>query len=190
MNTFIKNTFKDVVKLVLANLGILVVWQMIFFAVYNFDSDIGLVAIFAVYGMAVFVGLIYYALIWSVISIIPSLIGFLLYRNSMDKTKRFMGFVIASFVMIGIYVGFMGCFYINLLLAGLNVWLHLIPIVISAIILIMTIKKVNASYKTISGNAYVGANIYLVNNYPVNQYNYGYINANNQMNQQYYNKNS
>ena len=190
MNTFIKNTFKDVEKLVLANLGILVVWQMIFFAVYNFDSDIGLVAIFAVYGMAVFVGLIYYALIWSVISIIPSLIGFLLYRNSMDKTKRFMGFVIASFVMIGIYVGFMGCFYINLLLAGLNVWLHLIPIVISAIILIMTIKKVNASYKTISGNAYAGANVYPVNSYPVNQYNYGYINANNQMDQQYYNKNS
>ncbi len=187
MNIFIKNTFKDVVKLVLANLGILLVWQMMFFALYNFDSDNGLVAIFAVYGIVVFAGLIYYSLIWSVISVVPSLIGFLLYRNSMDKIKRFMGFVIASFVMIGIYDGFMGYFYINLMMAGLNVWFHLIPVVLSVIILIQTIKKVSAGYKSIASNAYPGANVYPANNYPVNQYNNGYNNANNQMNPQYYN---
>lgn len=187
MNYFVKNTFKDVVKLVLANLGILLVWQMIFFAIYKLDSDNGLVVIFEVYGILLFIAQIYYAMIWSAISVIPSLIGFLLYKNSIDKTKKFMGFVIATFVMVGIYVVIVGYIYISMFVAGFNVWLHLIPVIISAIILIMTIKKVSASYKTISGNAYAGANVYPVNNYHMNQYNNGYNNANNQMNPQYYN---
>lgn len=190
MNNFIKTTFKDVVKLVIANLGILLVWQMIFFAIYKLDSDNGLVVIFEVYGILLFTSLIYSSLIWLVVAIVPSLIGFLLYSNSVDKAKKFMGFVIATFVMVGIYVVIVGYIYISMFVAGFNVWLHLIPVIISAIILILTIKKVNASYKTISDNAYAGANVYPVNNYPVNQYNYGYINANNQMNQQYYNGNS
>lgn len=188
MNNFIKATFKDVVKLVLANMGILIVWQMIFFAIYKFDSDNGLVVIFEVYGILLFTAQIYYALIWSAISVIPSLIGFLLYKNSIDKTKRFMGFVIATFVMVGIHVGVVGYVYIYFLVKGINVWLHLIPVIISAIILIQTIKKVNTSYKTIVGNTYVGANVYPTNNYPMSQYNYGYNNVNNnQMYQQYYN---
>ncbi len=187
MNNFIKATFKDVVKLVLANMGILIVWQMIFFAIYKFDSDNGLVVIFEVYGIILFTAQIYFALIWSAISVIPSLIGFLLYKNSTDKTKRFMGFVITTFIMVGIYVGVVGYVYIYFLVNGINVWLHLIPVIVSAIILVQTIKKVNASYKSIAVNAYASANVYPANNYPMNQYNYGYNNVNNQMNPQNYN---
>ena len=188
MNNFIKNTFKDVVKLVLANLGILLVWQMIFFAIYKFDSDSGIVAIIAVYGILLFTALIYSALIWSVVSIVPSIIGFLMYRNSMDKSKKFMGFAIATLVMVGIYDVVVGYIYISMLASGFNVWLHLIPVVISVIILIQTIIKVNASYKNVAASTYMGGNIYPTNNYPMNQYNYGYNNVNNnQMNPQNYN---
>ena len=152
MNNFINNTFKDVVKLVLANLGILLVWQMIFFAIYKLDSDSGIVAIIAVYGIVLFAALICSSIIWSVVSLVPSFIGFLMYRNFIDKSKKFMGFAIATFVMVGIYVVVVGYIYISLLVAGFNVWLNLIPVVLSAIILIMTIKKVSANYKSIMGN--------------------------------------
>lgn len=182
MNNFINNTFKDLVKLVLANLGILLVWQMIFFAVYKLDSDSGIVAIIAVYGIVLFAALIYSALIWSVVSIIPSLIGFLLYRNFMDKSKKFMGCAIATLVMVGIYDVVVAYIYISMLASGFNVWLHLIPVVISVIILIQTIIKVNNSYKNIATNTYMGGNTYLAN-----EYNYGYGNTNyNQMNPQNY----
>ncbi len=184
MNNFVKATFKDVVKLVLANFGILLVWQMIFFGIYKLDSDSGIVAIIAVYGILLFVALIYTSLIWFAVAIVPSLIGFLLYRNSMDKTKRFMGLVIATFVMVGIHVVVVAYIYISLLVSGFNVWLNLIPVVISAIILIQTIIKVNNSYKNVATNTYIGGNIY-----PTNEYNYGYSNANyNQMNLQNYSR--
>lgn len=183
MIDYMKNTFKDVVKLVLANLGIQFIWQTLYFGLYTIDSDNGLVAVIELYGLIfIFAGIVV-TMTWMAISIIPGLIGFLMCRKNATKVKMFICFITCTFVMLGMYVVFYGYYFMRLLVDGLNVWIYFIPVVVSAVILIQTMIKVYSGYKNLSTTAYVAPNAYPVNCYPGNNYqvnpnNYGYSNMN------------
>ncbi len=183
MIDYMKNTFKDVVKLVLANLGIQIIWQVLYFGLYTIDSDNGLLVLLEIYGILFVAAGIWMSMVWFGLSIIPGLIGYLVCGKNVTKVKVFIGFVTGTFVILGIYVVFWSYFFITLLVDGLNVWTYFIPVVASAVILVQTMIKVYSGYKNLTTTAYVAPNAYPVNSYPgnnyqVNQNNYGYSNMN------------
>ncbi len=183
MIDYMKNTFKDIVKLILANLGILIIFQVLYFGLYTIDSDNGLLAILEMYGILFVAGCIWLCMIWFGIAFVPSLIGYLVCRNNQTKVKVFMVFVTVTFVMLGIHVVFWSYFLIPFIVNGINVWAYFVPVVVSAVILIQTMIKVYSGYKNLSTTTYITPNPYPVNYYPgnnyqVNQNNYGNNNMN------------
>ncbi len=183
MINYMKAVIKDIFKLVLAMLGILIVWQMLFFALYSIDSDNGLVVLFAVYDILFFVVIISYAFIWCAIAFVPVLVGYLLCRNNEKRIKIFIGFTTVTYVLLCIYAIYMLYLIISMLVAGLNAWIYLIPIVLSAVILVQSMIKTFSGYKKIITTTYAAPNAYPVNYYPGNNYQansnyYGYNNMN------------
>lgn len=178
MIDYMKKTYRGILKLVLANWVIVFIGYMLFVLLYEADFEDAIGELAAIYDMALFLGLMFYVVLWCALSLLPCLIGYWLCRKSEAKVNLFLGLVTVTFVMLGILDVYFGYLIISLMVAGINVWFCLIPLGVSVFMLIKTMINVYSGYKKLFAAAYVGANMYPQNFNPGNAYNYGYNNVN------------